>query len=98
MHSRVHDFLLDDDIGLREHRIGRGGVTDFPVKDVVVGLAVQVGADHRGVGIERLARVDHGIERVVFDVDELQCIPCGIAVFCDHEGHLLALEADLVGG
>ena len=98
MHPRVDDLLLDDDIGLGEHGLGGRRVAGLPVETVIVLLAVEVGADHRGIGIERLARVDHRIERIVFDVDELQCIPCGIAVVCDHEGHLLALEADLVGG
>ena len=60
MHARVHDFLLDDDVGLGERGIGRRGVAGLPVEAVVVGLAVEVGADHLGVGVERLARVDHG--------------------------------------
>ena len=55
MHTRIDDLLLDDDVGLGERGLGGRGVTGLPVEAVVVGLAVEVGADHRGVGVERLA-------------------------------------------
>ena len=50
--------LLDDDVGAREHVVGRGRVAGLPVEDVVVDLPVLVVADQRRVGVERGARVD----------------------------------------
>ena len=98
MHPRVDDLLLDDHVGLREHRLGGGRVTGLPVEAVVVGLAFEVGADHRRGGIERGADVHHGVQRVVLDVDQLQRVAGRIPVLGNDERHLLALEAHLVGG
>jgi hypothetical protein len=55
-------------------------------------------ADQRGVGIQRLADVDDGGQRLVLDVDQLERVTRGVAVLGDDERDLLALEADLVGG
>ena len=88
----------DDDVGPAEHRVAGGGVARLPVEDVVVGLAVDVGADDGRVGVERLPGVDHRREELVVDGDQLEGVAGGVAVLGHHEGHLLALEADLVGG
>ena len=98
MHARIDDLLLDDDVGLGERGLGGRRVAGLPVEAVVVGLALEVGADHRRVGVERLAGVDDGVERVVVDVDELQRVAGRVAVLGDDERHLLTLEAHLVGG
>ena len=98
MDARVHDVLADDDLGVGEHRFGRGGVARLPVEAVVVGLALEIVADHRRVGVEGVTNVDHRIERLVLDVDQLQCVARRVAVLGDDEGDLLVLEADLVGG
>ena len=55
-------------------------------------------ADDRGVRRQRGAGVDDRGQQLVVDVDQLERIPCGVTVFGDDEGHLLPLEADLVGG
>ena len=47
---------------------------------------------------ERALRVDDDRQRLVLDVDQLERVPGRVAVVGDHERHLLALEADLVGG
>ena len=81
-----------------EHRVGRGLVSGLPVEAVVVGLAGEVVADHRRGRVERGADVHDGGQRLVLDVDELERVPGRVPVLGDDEGHLLALEADLVGG
>ena len=98
VHARVDDVLLHHDVGLGEHRLGGGLVAGLPVEAVVVGLAVQVGADHGGVGRQGAAYVDHRRQRVVLDVDQLEGVARGVAVLGHHEGDLLALEPHLVGG
>ena len=65
---------------------------------MVVGLAFDVGADDRGVGVHGPTGVDHRIELLVLDVDQLQGITSGVVIFGNDKGHLLALVADLVGG
>ena len=98
--AREQHVLLDDDVGARERGRGRGGVARLPVEDVVgrgaVG-ALAVVADHRGVGVERAARVDDGLERFVLDVDQLERVAGRVVVVGDDERDLLALEAHLVG-
>ena len=54
-------------------------------------------ADHRRVGLERAARVDHRLERLVLDVDQLERVAGRVVVVGDDERDLLALEAHLVG-
>ncbi len=98
MHARIHDLLLDDDVGLGEHGLGGRRIAGLPVETMIVGLALEVGADHFGIGIERLAGVDDRGERLVVDIDELQRVAGGVVVLGDDERHLLALEPHLVGG
>ena len=68
-------------------QVGRGEVVD---------LALLVVADQRRVGVERLARVDDRVQRLVVDVDQLQRVARDVLVGRDHGRDLLALEADLV--
>jgi hypothetical protein len=80
-----------------EGLVGGVGVAGLPRRaGEVVALAGLVVADQRGVVVERLARVDHGGQRVVLDVDERQRVVGRVLVGGDDEGDLLALEADLV--
>ena len=96
--ARVDDVLGHHDVGLGEDGLGRVLVAGLPVEAVVVGLALEVGADHRGVGRERRADVDDRRQDVVLDVDQLERVACGVAVLGDDERDLLALEAHPVGG
>jgi len=98
MRSRVQHVLRDDDVGTGEDGVGGRLVAGLPVEDVVVLLARQVIADHRGPGIKRLPGVDHRRQRLVVDVDELQRVARGVPVLGDHERDLLPLEPHLVGG
>ena len=49
-------------------------------------------------GSSAVRDVDDGVQRVVVDVDQLQRVAGRIPVLGNDERHLLALEADLVGG
>jgi hypothetical protein len=98
MHARVDDLLRDDDLRLGEDRLGSGLVAAIPVGDVVVRASLEVVADDRRIGVERVTEVDDGREDVVLDIDRLERVASRIAVIRDHEGDLLALEAHLVGG
>ena len=98
MHAWVDDVLGDDDVGPGEDGFGLLLVAGLPVEAVVVGLALEVGTDHRGVRRERRPHVDDRLEDVVLDLDQLQCVACGVTVLGDDERDLLALEAHLVGG
>ena len=97
VHARVDDVLGHHDVGLREHRLGRLLVAGLPVEAVVVGLALEVVADHRCVRRQRLAYVDDRRQDVVLDVDQLERVARGVAVLRHHERDLLALEPHLVG-
>ena len=98
MRAGVEHVLGHHDVGGGERGVGGGLVARLPVEDVVVGLAGQVVTDHRGAGVQRPLGVDHGRQRLVLDVDELQGVAGRVAVLGDHERDLLALVADLVGG
>jgi hypothetical protein len=88
--------LSDHDIGVLERRVGRRRVAGLPVEDVVVGLAVDVVADHRRVRVQRLRRIDNRGQYVVVDVDQREGVARGVTVLGDDECHLLPLESDLV--
>ena len=72
VHARVDHVLGHHHIGLVEHGVGGVLVARVPVEDVVVGLALDVGPDHRRVRVERLAGVHHGGQYLVVDVDQLE--------------------------
>ena len=96
--ARVDDVLGDDHVGAGEDRLGRRLVAGLPVEAVVVGLPLEVVADHRGVRREGGAYVDHRRQGVVLHVDQLERVARRVAVLGHHERDLLALEPDLVGG
>ena len=98
MRPRVEHVLRDDDVGAGEDGVGGRLVAGLPVEDVVVLLARQVVADHRGPGVERRRGVDHRGQRLVVDVDELEGVPRRVPVLGHDERDLLALEPHLVGG
>ena len=97
VHTGVDDVLGDGHLGAGEHRVGRLRITGLPVEAVVVGLALEVGADHRGVGSQRLAHVDHRPQHFVVDVDEFESVSGGVPVLGHDERDLLTLKAHLVG-
>ncbi len=97
--ARVDDVAADDRVGLGECALGCGLVAGLPCRaGEVVALAGLVVADQRRVGVERLAGVDDGRQRLVLDVDQGQRVVGRVRIGRDHEGDLLALEADLVAG
>ncbi len=96
MDARVHEFLLQNNVGLLECRLCRITVAAIPVLDVVVGATFQVVADDRRVRVERVPHINHRRKDVVVHVDQLKGVPCGVAVVRDDEGDLLTLEAHLV--
>ena len=98
VHPRVDDVFSDDHVGFREHGLGRGFVAGLPVEAVVVLLALEVIADHRGVRCKCLPDVDHRGEDVVLHVDQFEGIARCVPVLGDDERNLLALEAHFVGG
>ena len=98
MRAREHEVLLDDDVGVSEHAVGRRSIARLPIEDVIVGLSRLVVADQRRVGIERPARIDDGRQQFVVDVDQLERVARRVSVVGHHERDLLALEAHLVGG
>ena len=76
----IGDHLLDRDLGLAEGGVGQVLVADGPLEDVVVvlaravravGLAGEILAQHRRIGVHRLERIDHHRQRLVLDLDPL---------------------------
>ena len=101
MNSRINDVLGDHDAVLgcvSKDGIGCVLVTSFPIDAVIVGLPLKVIADDRRVGVERLADIDHGIDPLVFNVDQLQGVTRRVSILGNDERHLLMLESNLVGG
>ena len=98
VHPGIDDVLGDDDGSRLEH--GRRGrlVAGLPVEAEVVRLTLQVVADHRGARVERGSGIDDRLQDLVLDIDQLQRVARRVAVLGNDEGHLLTLEADLVGG
>ena len=107
MHARIDDELPDRDVGLGEGGVGRGLVAGLPGEDVVVMLALAVGAvglvlqilaDHRRAVRHRLERIDVDRQRLVLDFDQFDGIGRGLAAFGDHEGDFLVLEQHFAVG
>ena len=98
VHPRVDDVLAaDHHVGPGENGVRRSLVAGLPVEAVVVGLALQVGPDHRCIRLQRAADVGDGVQVLVLDVDQLQRVTRGVPVLGDDERDLLALEPHLVG-
>ena len=90
---------LTDRVRVGERLVGGVLVPRLPGRaGEVVDLPVLVVADQRRVLIERLAGVDHGRQRVVVDLDQLQRVAGRVLVGRDHARDLLVLEAHLVAG
>ena len=96
--ARVVQLQPGDHVGLLEGAVGALAVADLPVVDDVVVLVLLVVADHRRARGQRLRRVDDRRQRLVLDVDQLARVLGDVGVVGDDAGHLLALEAHLVGG
>ena len=96
MDPRVQQVLGQGHLGGGEDLVGAVGVPGLPVENVIA--AAQVIADDRGTGVQRVPGVDHGRQRLVVDVDQLQGVPGRVPVVGHHERDLLALEPHLVGG
>ncbi len=105
MDALIGDQLLDRDLGLLEGGVGRLPVADLPVEDVVVVLALAVGAVHlvldvlaqqRRVGRHRLEGIDKHRQGLVLDLDQFDRVGGGIAVLGDDEGDFLVLEQHLL--
>ena len=95
--ARVVQLQLGDHVGPLEGPVGARLVADLPVVDDVVGLVDLVVADHRRVRGQPLPRVHDDRQRLVVDVDQLARVLGDVRVVGDDAGHLLALEAHLVG-
>ncbi len=95
MDARDVHILLDDDavgLGLGECCLGRSLIARLPVVDVVGGLPVLlVGTQQRRIRVERLMRIDHDGQRLVFHVDGGHAIGGGVAAGGDDEGDFLHL-------
>ena len=63
VHAREDDLLRERDVGPGEDRLGGGGVAGLPLEAEVVGLAGDVVADQRRVGVERPPGVDDRRQR-----------------------------------
>ena len=107
MHARVVQVFLHGDRRRREGRIGRGLVARLPREDVVVvvawtvrafGLAGEIFANHRRVGLQRRIRVDDRLQLLVLDVDGFDRVGRDVAVVCDHDRDFLHLEVHLAVG
>ena len=104
MRAVIGDHLLDGHFGLLEGGVGELAVPDRPFEDVVVvlsrpmragGLAGEILAQHRCVGVHGLERVDQDRQRFVFDLDHGNAVVGRVAVGRDHERDLLVLEQHL---
>ena len=104
MGAVIGDHLLDRHFRLVEGGIGQVLVADGPFEHMVVvfaravragGLAGEVLADHRRIGVHRLERIDHHRQRLVFHHHLVDAVIGGVAVGGDHEGDFLVLEQHL---
>ena len=77
---------LDDVVGLGERRVDVAPLPDARVRHVAAALLVE----HRRVGLERLARVDDDVERLVVDHHELGRVAGELARLGDDGGDGLA--------
>ena len=96
--ARVVQVELRDDVGLGEGPVGAFPVAHLPVVHDVVRLVLLVVPDQRGVLGQPLHRIDDHRQRLVVDDDRLAGVLGDVGVVGDDAGHLLALEAHLVGG
>ena len=100
----IGNHLLDRDFALRNRCIRAGLVADLPVEDMVVMLALAVGAfclaaeifaQFRRVCLHRLERIDENGKLFILDLDEFARIGSDVAVLGDNESNFLILEQNL---
>src|SRR6202044_3950961 len=87
-----------DQVRLGKGALGALGVAYLPVVDDVAVLARLVVPDDRRALGHGLGRVHDDGQRLILDVDDLARVLGDVRVVGDDARHLLALEADLVGG
>ena len=98
MGARVVRAELDHLGGASERRLGGVLIAGLPVVDLVVLLALLLVADQCRVGLARLVGAGDHREDLVVDLDQADRVLGGVLGLGHHRRHLLALEADLVGG
>ena len=100
----IGNHLLDRDFALRNGCIRGGLIADLPVEDMVMMLALAVGAfclaaeifaQFRRVGLHGLERINENRKLFILDFNELARVGGDVAVFCDNESDFLILEQDL---
>ena len=74
------------DVGVGEGGFGAGLVPDLPVEYHVVLLVRLVVANQRGALGTSLIRIDDHGQRLVFDVDQLECIRRNLCGGCRDRG------------
>ncbi len=101
MHARIGDQLPHRHVGLGEGGVGRRLVAGLPGEDVIIvlalavgalGLALQVLADHRRVRRHRLERIDIDRKLLVLDLDQIGGVGGSLAAVGDDEGDFLVLK------
>ncbi len=98
MRPRVEGLQRHHLVGCGEGGVGARLVTGLPCVGDVVGLALLLVTDERGIGLQAALRGDDHGELVVVDVDEREGVAGDVRVGGDHRRHFLPLVADLVGG
>ena len=100
----IGNHLLDRDFALRNRCIRAGLVADLPVEDMVVMLALAVGAfclaaeifaQFRRVCLHRLERIDENGKLFILDFNEFARVGGDVAVLGDNESNFLILEQNL---
>ena len=83
----VAEALLDDPGSAGERLVGGGLVAELPAEaDVVARVVV-----HRGSpGLDRLGSIGYDRQRLVFDLDQLRCVPGDVRRLGDHHRDGLA--------
>jgi len=72
MHPRVKHVLLDNNVRTLKGGFGLRPIARLPVEDVIVGLALDVIADHHSADVQGSSRIDDGRQDLIFDIDEFQ--------------------------
>ena len=89
----LQNSLLDHHVGISEGRVGVGAVRQVPGQVVGQGL-VGLGA----AGLQGLLQVHHRRQGLVVHRDQRGGVGRAVLGLCDHHGHRLTLEADLLLG
>ncbi len=110
LHAREEEGLLEHQVRLGERVVGVAARVAEAMADVRAGLGLErreIGevagerlarVDERRAGRQRLLERDHGGQRRVVDLDQLERLGGGRFVDRDHRGHRIALVAGDVHG